>query len=156
MNHAAVIHAFFDEYCVAWPEQASPAAPDSQTLPHAGGAFADRIIETMTPAYPVAMLVSLCTRELQRHLPADEETTIGTQVHCWRCAPFPAGSRIRMTGWVERLAERDVTFHVTAQDELEQIYEGHIQFLIVRRVEMARLMSRKRNAIARREMFAAA
>jgi fluoroacetyl-CoA thioesterase len=151
MNHEAVIHAFFDEYYVAKAEQTAQRV--FLTLPHAG-AFADRAIVTMPPAYLVAVLESLCTRELQRHLPADEETTVGTQTHCWYCAPIPAGARIRMTGWVERLGECDVTFHVKAQDEQEQVCEGRIQFAIVRRAQMAHRLSRKQEAIGRREIFA--
>jgi predicted thioesterase len=153
MNHEAVIHAFFDEYYVVKAEQTAQRV--FRTLPHVG-AFADRIIDTMAPAYLVAVLEFLCTRELQRHLPAGEETTVGTQMHCRYCAPIPAGARLRMTGWVERYSERDVTFHVKAQDEQEQVFEGRIQFAIVRRAQMARLMSRKQEAIMRREMFAPA
>ena len=61
-----------------------------------------------------------------------------------------------MTGWVERFGDRNVTFRVKAQDEHEQVCDGQIQFAIMRRAEMERLVSRKQDAIARREMFAPA
>jgi fluoroacetyl-CoA thioesterase len=153
MINEAMLHAFFDEYAVMPAEQTAQRIFWSLSN---SGAFADSGSDTMAHAFLVATLVSLCTRELQRYLKTNDETLVWTHVHCHHGAPIPAGSRIRMTGWVERLRERDVTFRVKAQDEQEQVYGGCIKFAIVRRAEMALLISRKRDAIARRELFAPA
>jgi predicted thioesterase len=61
-----------------------------------------------------------------------------------------------MTGWVERLGGDGVTFRVKAQDEHEQVCDGQIQFAIVKRDQIEDAMSRKQEAIARRELFAPA
>jgi fluoroacetyl-CoA thioesterase len=143
---------FFDEYHVA-PEQTVEA---SSRTPPRRRVLADRVTDTLATTCVIAMLECLCNRELQRHLKPDIETAVATQMHCTQCAPIPVGSRLRMTGWIERLGDRNVTFRVKAQDEQEQVCDGQIQFAIVRRAEMDRLVSRKHEAIARREMFAPA
>jgi len=153
MSNETMTQAFFDEYHVAPAEQA--AQPSSRTLPRQG-ALADRVTRTLATTCVIAMLECLCNRELQRHLQPDIETAVATQMHCRQCAPIPVGSRLRMTGWIERLGDRNVTFRVKAQDEQEQVCDGQIQFAIVRRAEMERVVSRKHEAIARREMFAPA
>ena len=153
MNRESMIQAFFDEYYFVPAEQTAQRVFCSLS---SAGAFADcGGGSAMTQAYLIAMLVSRCIRELQRYLKTGDEALVGKQMYCWRCVPVPAGSRIRVTGWVERLGEREVTFRVKAQDEQEEVYEGRIRFAIVQRAEMARLFSIKRAAIARREIFGA-
>ena len=68
----------------------------------------------------------------------------------------PAGAVIKVTGWVEGLGDREATFRVQAQDESEQVCDGTIRFLIVRREYIQRKINRKREVIARREAFAIA
>jgi predicted thioesterase len=153
MNQEAVIQAFFDEYYVAPAEQTVQRI--SRTLPRRR-AFVDRMTDTIATTCLIAVLECLCSRELQRYLRADDETPVATQMHCRQCAPVPVGSRIRMTGWVEWIGDHNVTFRVKAQDEQEQVCDGQIQFAIVRRDQIAHIMSRKHEAIARREMFAPA
>ena len=153
MSNEAMIQAFFDEYYVAPAVQNGPFEP--RTTPHRRP-FVDRAIDTLATTCVIAMLECMCTRELQRHLKPDIETAVATQMYYRHCAPIPVGSRLRMTGWIERLDEDNVTFRVKAQDEHEQVCDGQIQFAIMRRTEMDRLVSRKQDAIARRQMFAPA
>jgi len=150
MNHEAMKQAFFDEYYVAPVEQAVRQA--SCTLP-CERSFVDRTINTIATTSLIAVLQCLCTRELDRYIRVNDETPIATQMYCQQCAPVPVGSRVRMTGWVERLGADGVTFRVKAQDEHEQVCDGQIQFAIVKREQMAQAVSRKREAIARRECF---
>jgi predicted thioesterase len=91
---------------------------------------------------------------LQSFLDPDEETAVSTQVDCHYRAPIAAGAQIRLTGWIERLGNRDATFWVQAQDDQEQVCDGRIRLDIVRTSQMARVISRKQDAIARRELFA--
>jgi predicted thioesterase len=145
--------AFFDEYYVAPAEQTGQPIRPAMPLPRS---FVDRMMNTIAATSLIAVLECLCSRELQRCLRVYDETPVATQLYCTHCAPVPAGSRIRMTGWVERLDGGDVTFRVKAQDEQEQVCNGQIQFAIVKRDRMSQVMSRKREAIARRECFAPA
>ena len=123
---------------------------------HVQRSFFDRMINTIAATSLIAVLEGLCAREMQRHLKVYDETPVAVQMHCAPCAPVAAGARVRMTGWVERLGDGDVTFRVKAQDEQEQVCDGRIQFAIVKREQMADSLSRKRDAIARRESFAPA
>ena len=153
MSNEAMMQAFFDEYYVAPADRPGQTPMDARPR---RCPFVDRAIDTLATTCLIAMLECLCSRELQRHLKPDIETAVATQMHCRHCAPIPVGSRLRMTGWIERLDEDNVTFRVKAQDEHEQVCDGQIQFAIMRRTEMDRLVSRKQDAIARREMFAPA
>ena len=152
MNQA-IEQAFFDEYHVVG---AAPAGQGSARAAPCQRSFFDRMIHTIAATSLIAVLEGLCAREMQRHLKVYDETPVAMQMHCTGCAPVPPGARVRMTGWVERLGDGDVTFRVKAQDEQEQVCDGKIQFAIVKRDRMADLMSRKRDAIARRESFAPA
>jgi fluoroacetyl-CoA thioesterase len=153
MNHEAMKQAFFDEYYVAPVEQAVQRG--SCTLPRERS-LVDRTINTIATTSLIAVLECLCTRELDRYIRVNDETPVATQMYCQQCAPVPVGSRVRMTGWVERLGGDGVTFRVKAQDEHEQVCDGQIQFAIVKRDQIEDAMSRKQEAIARRELFAPA
>ena len=151
MNHEAMKQAFFDEYYVAPVEQGGQQA--SCTLP-CERSFVDRTINTIATTSLIAVLECLCMRELHRHLRVNDETPVATQMYCQQCAPVPVGSRMRMTGWVDRLGADGVTFRVKAQDEHEQVCDGQIQFAIVKRDQIEGAVSRKQEAIARREYCA--
>ena len=149
----ALEQAFFDEFHVL---AAEPAMQEGDGAPPSQRSFFDRMIHTIAAASLFAVLEGLCAREAQRHLKVYDETPVAMQMHYTGCAPVAPGARVRMTGWVERLGDGDVTFRVKAQDEQQQVCDGQIQFAIVKRDRMADLMSRKRGAIARRESFAPA
>jgi len=152
MNEA-LQQASFDEYHVLATGRSGEAGARAPTCQRS---FFDRMIHTIAATSLMAVLEGLCAREMQRHLKVYDETPVAMQMHYTGCAPVPPGARVRMTGWVERLGDGDVTFRVKAQDEQEQVCDGQIQFAIVKRDRMANLMSRKHEAIARRESFAPA
>ena len=152
MNEA-LQQASFDEYHVVAADadqKGKPRAPFGQCT------FVDRMLHTIAAASLIAVLEGLCAREAQRHLKIYDETPVAMQMHYSGCAPVAPGARVRMTGWVEGLGDGDVTFRVKAQDEQEQVCDGQIRFAIVKRDRIADLMTRKRDAIARRESFAPA
>ena len=153
MNHFAVSQICFNEQYTVPADQTARRL--FQLLPH-GREYADRLIDALATGYLVAVLESICLRELQWHLDAAEETVVGASVQCNHRGPIPAGAVIRVTGWVEGLGDREVTFRVQAQDESEQVCDGTIRFLIVRREYIQRKINRKREVIARRETFATA
>ena len=66
------------------------------------------------------------------------------------------GALLRVSGWVEGIAENEVTFRVQVQDEQEQVCEASIRLAILQRERIAQRITRKREAIVRRELYRAA
>jgi fluoroacetyl-CoA thioesterase len=153
MNHEYVSAVFFDERYVVPAEQTAPRL--FERLPH-GRAYAATLVDAMATAYLVAVLESLCLREVAPFLEPGEETMVGAHVDCRHCAPVAPGAEIRVAGWVERIDQRDVTFRVQAQDEHEQVCEAVIRVAVVPRERMRAVIARKRGALERRELFAPA
>jgi predicted thioesterase len=113
--------------------------------------------ERVTTAHVVGVLESLCIRELAARCDQSRETVVGAAIACRHCGVVPAGARVRVTGWVDRVGARDdVTFWVYAQDEKEEVCQGTIVLTIVPRARLARILLRKTEAIARRVLFAPA
>ncbi len=152
MNEA-IKQAIFDEYHIVAGDPADQASAHAAPSERS---FVDRMINSIAATSLIVVLECLCSREMQRHLKVYDETPVATQMHYTQCAPVAAGARVRMTGWVEALGDGDVTFRVKAQDEQEQVCDGRIRFALVKRDQMANAMSRKCEAIARRESFAPA
>ncbi len=110
----------------------------------------------MATAYLFALLESICTRELKCFIDCADETIVGTAVDCRHCAPVAPGAVLRISGWVERIDGDEVRFRVQAQDEQERVCEGSISLAIVHRDRISLRILRKREAIARRELFVGA
>ncbi len=153
MKHCEVSQIFFSETYVV------PAEYTAQTLfrllPH-GKAYADRMVKAMATGYLVAVLESICVREMQPHLDHAEETVVGTSVQCQHRAPIPPGALIKIDGWVIGIGDDEATFWVQASDEQEIVCEGKIRLVAVRRSQIERKIQRKCDAIVRRELFASA
>ena len=149
MNHEAVSALFFDEAYVVPAHQSAPRL--FATLPH-GREQVERMANVMATAHLVAVAQSICLRELGRYVDAARDSIVGTKVDCRHCAVVPPGARIRLAGWVQQLAEREVTFWVFAQDDDEEVCKGAITFGIVPRDQLDRMILRKTQAIARREL----
>lgn len=153
MNHEALSRIVFEESHVVSADQ--DARSLFRGLPQGRG-YADGLIDAMATCQLVAVLESVCLREVHRYVEADVETVVGQSVECRHCAPIPRRARLRISGWVEGIGERDVTFRVQAFDDCEQVCDGTICLVVVRRREIARRIERKCEAIARRELFLAA
>jgi len=150
MNHETVSGLFFDESCVVPAEQSARRL--FATLPH-GADYAQHLVDAMATAYLVAVMESICLRELLGCVDTAQDTVVGTNVDCRHCAPVAPGARIRVAGWVQQIGERDVTFWVFAQDDHEEVCKGTIKLAVVPRDEIDRTILRKAAAIARRELF---
>jgi predicted thioesterase len=153
MNPERLAQLFFDDACVALPEQQARRLLNA--LPHARG-FAGRVVDGMAAAHLVAVIESMCVRELQPHLDPQEDAVVAAQIDCRHCALLAPGSRIRITGWVERLDPREVTFRVAAQDRREQVCEGRVRLAIVARDQVSRVLLRKQEEEARAALMEAA
>ena len=153
MKHCAVSQILFSE------TYAVPAEQTAQrmfgVLPH-GKSYADRLVNAMANGYLFAVLESICALEMQAHLDHDEETLMLTLMQCQHCAPIPPGALVKISGWVTDVADQEATFRVQASDEQEIVCEGQIRLTIVRRLQIEKRLQRKRDAIARRELFATA
>jgi predicted thioesterase len=124
-------------------------------LPH-GKSYADRLVNAMANGYLFAVLESICAREMQTHLDHNEETLVLSSMQCQHRAPIPPGALVKINGWVTGVADQEATFCVQASDEQEIVCEGQIRLTIVQRSQIEKRLQRKRDAIARRELFATA
>jgi predicted thioesterase len=151
-NYQQISQIVFDErYAV--PLNQTARLLFSEFPPTADGAD---LVDAMATAYLIAMFESICTRELQAFIDPRSETVTEVVVECSHRAPVAKGALLRVSGWVEGIAEDEVTFRVQAQDEQEQVCEASIRLAIVQRAGIAQRITRKREAIKRRELFLAA
>lgn len=140
MDLCAVSQLFFSEKYRVPPEQT--ARHLFGRLPHGKG-YADRMVDAMATGYLVAVLESICARELQPLLDPDEETVVGSSVQCRHRAPIAPNTLIKVDGFVIGIGDREATFHVRASDDHEAVCEGEIRFAIVRRAQMDERIQRK-------------
>ena len=115
-------------------------------LPH-GSDYASRLIECLATGYLVAVVESICIREMQRHVDAAAEVVVGRTVQIEHKAPIPPGSSLKLRGWVERLGERSATFCVQASDDHEIVCESSIKLVAARRASMESRIASKVNAL---------
>ncbi len=153
MKHCEISQIFFSETYAVPAEQTAQRL--FQLLPH-GEAYACRLINAMATGYLIAVLESICLREMQMHLDHDEETVVGSSVQCKHRAPIPPGSIIKIDGWVIGIGDSEATFWVQASDEHEAVCEGQIRLSVVPRSQIELRLQRKCDAIGRRELFAGA
>jgi len=153
MNHCAISQLFFRETYMVPAEQTAQCL--FRGLPH-GHSYANRMIDAMATGYLVALLESICVREMQIHLDQEEETVVGSSVRCRHNAPIPPGALLTINGWVVGIGDHEATFWVQASDEQEVVCEGEIRFAVVHRVQMDKKIKGKCDAIERRQLFAAA
>ncbi|MBA2548209.1 MAG: thioesterase [Burkholderiaceae bacterium] len=150
MDHSQISQIFFREIFTV---------PDQGTLRHLSSSAADigtsasGIRDAMAPGQLVAVLESICAREVQSHLNEFEDVVVASSVQCLHRAPLPQGALVTVHGWVLALCAREATFWVLASDEQELVCEGTICFTMVRRSQIEMKMQRKREAIERRKLF---
>jgi len=144
MNHQGVSEIFFEETYSVPPEQTARAL--FARLPH-GSDYASKLIECLATGYLVAVVESICIREMQRHVDAASEVVVGRTVQIEHKAPIPPGSALKLRGWVERLGERSATFCVQACDDHEIVCESSITLVAAQRASMESRITSKVNAL---------
>ena len=136
-----------------------PAEQTSQrmfgVLPH-GKSYADQLLNAMSNGYLIAVLESICVREMHAHFDHNEETIVVASMQWQYRAPIPPGALVTVDGWVIGIGDHEASFWVRASDEQEIVCEGEIRFAIVKRAQMECKLQRKCEAIGRRQLFAAA
>jgi fluoroacetyl-CoA thioesterase len=133
MNHQGISEISFEETYSVPPEQTARAL--FSRLPH-GSDYAQRLIECLATGYLVAVVESICIREMQRHVDADSEVVVGRTIELEHKGPIPPGSTLKLRGWVERLGERSAKFCVQASDNHEVVCEGSVILVVAPRVSM--------------------
>ncbi len=145
MNHQGISEISFEETYSVPPEQTARAL--FSRLPH-GSDYAQRLIECLATGYLVAVVESICIREMQRHVDADSEVVVGRTIELEHKGPIPPGSTLKLRGWVERLGERSAKFRVQASDDHEVVCEGCVILVVAPRAPMESRIAAKVDALA--------
>ena len=144
MNHQGISEIFFEETYSVPPEQTARAL--FARLPH-GIDYAEKLIECLATGYLVAVVESICIREMQRHVDAELEVVVGRTIQMEHKGPIPPGSSLKLRGWVERLGERSATFCVQASDAHEVVCESSVTLVATRRALMESRIAAKVGAL---------
>ena len=144
MYHQGVSEIFFEETYSVPPEQTARAL--FSRLPH-GIDYAERLIECLATGYLVAVVESICIREMQRHVDAESEVVVGRTVQIEHKGPIPPGSSLKLRGWVERIGGRSATFCVQASDAHEVVCESSVTLVAAQRASMESRIAAKVGAL---------
>ena len=130
MNQQAVCEIFFEEtYCVPVEQTARSLFA---RLPH-GIAYAQTLVECLATGYLIAVVESICIREMQRNIDPLTEVVVGRRMRIDHLGPIPPSTCLRLRGWVERLGDRSATFCVQAHDAYEMVFDGTVTLVAVQR-----------------------
>lgn len=140
MNHQGGSEIFFEGSYTVPAEQTAKSL--FARLSH-GSRYAERLIECLATGYLVAVVESICIREMQHHVDAAAEVVVGRSILIDHHGPIPPGSPLRLCGWLERLGERSATFRVQAHDAHEIVCEAAVTLVAVQRTEMGSSIAAK-------------
>ena len=145
MNHQGVSEIFFEESYTVPADQTAKSL--FARLPHGSG-YAERLIECLATGYLVAVIESICIREMQQHVDA-AEVVVGRTIRIDHRGPIPPGSSLRLRGWLERMGERSATFREQACDTGEVVCEAAITLVAVQRTVIETRIAAKVEALQR-------
>ena len=145
MNHQGVSEIFFEESYTVPADQTAKSL--FGRLPHGSG-YAERLIECLATGYLVAVIESICIREMQQHVDA-AEVVVGRTIRIDHRGPIPPGSSLRLRGWLERMGERSTTFRVQACDTGEVVCEAVVTLVAVQRTAIETRIAAKVEALQR-------
>lgn len=144
MNHEAVSGVFFEESYVVPADQTARSL--FSRLPH-GKDYAQSLIECLATGYLVAVIESVCIREVQRRTDPKLEVIVGRSIRVEHLGPIPPGSPLRLRGWVERIGGRSITFRVQAQDVHEVVCEAVVTLVATSRADIESRIEAKISAL---------
>jgi predicted thioesterase len=140
MNDQGLSTIAFEEGCTI--DESQTARSLFTRLEH-GHPYAGHLLDCLATGYLVALLESVCIREMLQHLDLATEVVVGRAIDVQHRAPVPAGKRIWVRGWTTRLGDRKATFEVQAFDDHETICEGTLTLVVASRNDMERRLARK-------------
>lgn len=144
MNQQGVSEICFEEtYAVSHDQTARSLFA---RLPH-GREYAQTLIECLATGYLVAVVESICVREMQMHVDPMVEVVVGRTVHIEHLGPIPPTTRLRLRGWVECLGERSATFRVQAYDDYELALDGTVTLVAAHRASIESRIATKVDAL---------
>jgi fluoroacetyl-CoA thioesterase len=146
MNHQGITEISFEETYTVPVEQTARSL--FARLPH-GVDYADRLIECLDTGYLVAVIESICIREMQRHVDAQDEVVVGRSIQIEHCAPIPPGAPLKVRGWLERISQRSATFRVQASDAHEIVCEAVAVLVATARAPLEARIAAKVDALRR-------
>lgn len=145
MNHQCVSEIFFEESYTVPADQTAKSL--FARLPHGCG-YAERLIECLATGYLVAVIESVCIREMQQHVD-EAEVVVSRTIRIDHRGPIPPGSSLRLRGWLERMGERSATFRVQTCDTDEIVCEATVTLVAVQRAMIETRIAAKVEALQR-------
>ena len=130
MNHERISAICFAETYVVPSHQTARSL--FTRLPH-GQAYAETLVECIATGYLIAVLESICIKAMQEHIDPEAEVVVGRSIRVEHCGPIPPGATMRVSGWVEQIGNRSVTFRVTAHDDHEPVRDGQVTLVAAER-----------------------
>jgi predicted thioesterase len=133
MNQPGINKIFFEESHVV---SADHAARSCDPRLSCGAVRAEAAIRCVATADLVAIVESLCVREMEAHIDGAIQIAASRTIRIEHRAPVPAGSSLRLRGWVELLGGRSVTFRVQGFDGHELVCDALVTLVVMRRASM--------------------
>jgi len=97
-----------------------PESPEFQQMPH-----------VLASGYMVGLIEWACIKAIHPHLDWPEEQTVGIDFQLNHSAATPPGFTVTVTGKLEHVEGRKLTFYILARDDFDRISEGfHHRFVI--------------------------
>jgi len=140
MNEEGISQICFEEACTIRPEQMAKSL--FSRLTH-GRACADQLLDGPATGYLVALIESVCIRELLHHMDPAAEIIVGCDVSIEHCAPAAPGKQVWLRGWTSRIGECRTTFSVQVFDDHEVICDGSVTLLATPRTALLPRLARK-------------
>jgi predicted thioesterase len=140
MNEQGISEICFEEACTIHPDQTARSL--FSRLAHSTH-YADQMLDGLATGYLVALIESVCIRELVQHMDPATEIIVGRAISIDHCAPMPPGKQLRLRGWTTRLGERSTTFTVQAFDDHEVICDGSFTLVAASRTAIEARLARK-------------
>jgi fluoroacetyl-CoA thioesterase len=136
----------FEEVCTVDPDQTARRL--FARLSH-GNAYASQLVEGLATGYLIAIVESICIREMLRDMNLTTEVIVGTAVNIRHRAPVPPGKQVWLRGRTTHLHERKATFEVQASDDDEVVCEGVMTFVATSREGIEMRLAKKLSADSR-------
>jgi len=133
MNQPGVNQIFFEESHIVLADHA--ARPPGSQIP-GGAVCAESTVRCAATADLVAMVESICVREMQAHIDGAIQIAVSRTIRIDHRGPVPVGALLRLRGWVELLGGRSVTFRVQGFDGYELACEATVTLVVMRRASM--------------------
>jgi predicted thioesterase len=130
----------FEEVCTVDADQTAKCL--FGRLSH-GSAYANQLLEGLATAYLIAIMESVCIREMFRAMDLTTEVIVGTAVNIRHRAPVPPGKQVWLRGRTTHLGERKATFAVQAFDDHEIVCEGTMTLVATSREVIERRLALK-------------